>query len=273
MARTKPKVSKREVSFDPSKVDPAKLEKLDGKLFHPIPDGAGVTIGRELSYGECEGNALLDWKKTKALLAEFQIEFDVRVTCDHSGKTYLEIAQRGHSTYFSFPFQGIDARDAIKTTIDFQSRVGRNLAYGIYELFWAIYRSFEPDRKRRKDAFDKLLANCRERFSNLLKLKRERPVNSTVTDGITITEFERIESGRNPQTAEEVENDKREFHKMLSDAFAEAKQDKVRLTQDSIASRMFPKLSTEAAKAKFHRLLTKHQMNWPAMRKNCGKLY
>jgi hypothetical protein len=274
----KPKVSKRTIEFELGSVDPsrlaAKVAQSGGENgIFPMADGSGVTFGRRPDPGEINGEGLPDLKTDRGLFIERNINFVVRVTCDREGVTYLEIAQEGHQSFYRFPFTGIEYPDAVQATVEFDQWLSRFLIlYGMFPLFRGFYRSRESNKKKRSEAFDKITANFQTFFKNILKPKRERAIDATEHDGINITSYERIESGREPQTKEQKEKEKAAFITRAIRAFGEAKKDEIKLTQDVIASRMYPKLEVDAAKAKFIRLLIKHNIKWGTIKKSYGKL-
>ncbi len=223
--KTKPKVSSKRYEIDITRTDPADIAKFadtpEGKdsPFFAAPDGQGVTIGRSREY---EGKGLPDWKNDRQLFAELNLNFVVRVTCDREGITYLEIHQAGHQTYFKFPFKGIEYKDLFSIVPDFEQLLSRFLIrFGIYPLFWALYRAKESEKEKREDAYNSIKGNFEIFFKKILKPKPERKSEPReILPGFTIRTIEERD-GRPDKTEAELEQEKSKF---ISDVFKALKR-------------------------------------------------
>ncbi|MCC6825243.1 MAG: hypothetical protein IT172_05810 [Acidobacteria bacterium] len=168
------------------------------------------------------------------------MNFQVRITCDRELVTYLEIHEAGHKSFYSFPFKGIDYRDTVLASLDFQERLSRFLInYGIYSLFWALYRSKESDLKTRSEAFDRITEKFRKFFGRILKPKRERLIETKEEKGETIKTFELIETGRPTKTEAELDQERQEFKSDVFKALGRLKKENRQLTQYNAAMEIF----------------------------------
>lgn len=241
--KKKPIVSSRKVEFELGDRVPIDLANSpEGKDFglFPVLGGNRATIGRSLDYGEYEGTSLPEWRETRQLLSESRIEFDVRVTCDQEGITYLEIHQKNHQTFYSFPFKGIECRDAILAAAHFANGLSRYLVhFGIYPLFLGFYRRKESNREDRKTACDNIIKKFKTYFRDLLKLNREREIEIIEKDGLRISTYEKIASGREPKSDAELEQQKAKFIRDVFEAFRELDRQSLKRTQYGVGMAIF----------------------------------
>ncbi len=267
--RRKPTVSSKRYEIDITQTDPADIAKFadtpEGKdsPFFAATDGQGVTVGRSLDYGECEGVGLPDWKTDRQLFVELNLNFVVRVTCDQKGVTYLEIHQAGHQSFYSFQFKGIEYKDLFSIAPNFEQRLSRFLIQkGMYPLFWALYREKETDKDKRCEAYDKITANFEIYFKNILKPKREREIESKESDGLKITSYERIETGREPKTEAEIEQEKRKFISDVFEALKQIESEGGKRTQLDVGTIIFEDKDSEDIQSLMKNRCRKYDLKW-----------
>ncbi len=224
--------------------------------------GNGFSIGRSLDYCEYEGKGLPEWKNGRQLFVELNVNFVVRVTCDRGGTTYLEIHQAGNQSFHSFPFQGIEYRDAVFAAVDFQQRLSHFLInYAMYPLFWALYREKETDSKKKNDAYNAIEANFKTFFKNILKPKREREIGVIEENEIKITSYESIESGRNLQPEAEKQEERIGFLKDVFKAFSELDKKKItKPKQKDLRPYIFPRHADK--EKKISEMKKKHRLDY-----------
>lgn len=216
-----------------------------------------------MDYHEHEGLELPEWKNDRQLFCELNLNFVVRITCDREGTTYFEVAQDGHQSFYSFPFKGIEYKDAILATIDFEQRLSRFLIrFGMYPLFWALYREKETDQNKRSEAYEKISKNFETYFKSILKPKRERAIATSEHDGLRITNYAQIESGRTPQSANEVEREKKKFIQKIFDALKEIENRGGKKIQLDVGTIIFENIDDADPQSRIKHSLTKYGLKW-----------
>lgn len=250
--KSKSKITREDIEINIPQADPAQLAKFadtpQGKdsPFFATPDGSGVTIGRSLDCHEYEGIGLPDWTKDRALFAEIDLNFTVRVTCDREGTTYLEIHQAGHRSFYSFPFKGIEYSDLHSVVPAFENNLSSFLiSYGVLLPFFALYWK-GAEKKDRDEAYDTILEAFKDQFKAILKPKRKREIGKReIGPGVTVTTYESIESGANPKSEAEKKAEKEAFLEQVFRAFSRIETEGGKRTQLDVGNIIFEYAQTD----------------------------
>jgi len=143
---------------------------------------------------------------------EYQICLDVRLSVGENLNLELGIARRGAGTHFKYPLSGLTEEQLhnFLTYRDYDISMGIDAQDAIYHLVWACYRK-QDDEEGRKAAYEKIIANQKSRFIQLLGSRRYKEIIESEGNGVRISRCEPIQSGRNPQTQAEIEKEKEKF--------------------------------------------------------------
>lgn len=279
MPKPKPKVSSRRLTINLPTADPDSLSKGLGKdelesfgLYAYEAEGVrGFTIGTPLQPREHRGEGLPELGDNRGLIDQWNLNLDIRVSYDGDGKTYLEIARPGSGTFHRFEFGGIEFDEAIRATGKFNNRFETFLIYyGLSPLFSALYRSRHSEKKDRLDTLETLKEHYENVFKSILNPKRTREIESReMKSGIQVTNYERIESGREPQTKDQKEREKADFIHNVYCAFRTLDQENRKRSQYNVAVMIFDgqrsKARKELEKAIGNRL-RKFELRWKQLK-------
>lgn len=224
MPRKRSKTTTETLTFNPFEIDPsefadlAKTERLSEFGIYPMPGGRGVNFGRRMQPDEQKGEGLPELAGDRGEIMQWNLNLDIRVSCDTDGNTYFEIAWPGRGTFHQFKLEGIDFGNVRRAAINFNNSFETFLNYwGINLLFEGLYWE-HGEKKDREDAYDKIIKNFKNYFKSILKSKRKREIETReVRPGVKITVHESIDTGREPETEAEKEQQKQKF---ISDVFA-----------------------------------------------------
>ena len=172
----------------------------------------GVTSGRRLGFHEIEGEGLPTEKDSGSHHKEFNLNFDVRMSHDGKGSVEFLVAKKGARTHFKFPLVNLTAIQAEHALADFEQRMIHSyIMETLYCTAWACYRKQDDSVRKRKEIFDKIIANFEKYFRNILNRRGEKVVSEIEKDGYKITTYEPVESGRNKGTKKPRQLSKREI--------------------------------------------------------------
>ena len=272
MKRKPPKTSSRKLEID------LNGEGLDGFIGYaqgtegkefglsPAADGSGATVGIPLGYGQYEGKALTELPADRGVFQEINLAFTVRISYDNQGTTYLELIFSGHQTYWSFPFKGVEFRDALFATAEFESRLARFLAqYGIYSLFWALYR--QTDEAQRKESYEKIRSNLEHFFRNILVPKREKEIGVEEAPGVRVTSYARVETGRNPKSTTELDREKKQFQNDVYKALTIVEAEGGKRTQLDVGLVVFATVESGDVQSRMKHALKRYGLKWKELLK------
>jgi hypothetical protein len=223
--KSKQEVKRESLTLDILQIDLADLAELsEAERFglYQKPDGRGFTIGFPRNPDEHSGEGLPELGDREKI-DQWQITFDIRASFDHNeGKTFLEVARKGRGTFYSFDFEGKEFWKAQKASGRFNNSFGDFLIqYGIEQLFTSLYWQ-DSAKEICQDAYDAIITSFVNYFKLILKPKRKREIEKRqINPGVTITTYESIETGREPKTGAELDQEKSKF---ISDVFEALKQ-------------------------------------------------
>lgn len=172
----------------------------------------GFTLGRRLDPHESEGAGLPPARETDLFSQDYHIYLDARLSIGENRTVELRIARRGAGTHFTFPLTGLtdgQLYDFLKDR-DYDLSMGSVALDAIYYLVWACYRR-QDDLEGRKNAYEKIIKNQKNRFKQLLGSPRYKEIIESEDNGVKVSKCVPIESGRNPQTEAEIEKEKEMF--------------------------------------------------------------
>lgn len=198
------------------------LSKMsEGRLLGvlPSPDEPGYTFGRDLAFGEYEGEGLPDGNGE-------ELSFDLRVVRNGNQVSELQFACKGTGRHFRFRLEGLpdpniptkrDGQLKLKNSqlvamFDFLNRIKVQLPFNTYLLFWAYLRQF-ANRKRRAKDYRTIMENLELQFKPLLKWDKDRYrlIEERKIHGLVLETRVPIETGRFPKSEDETESERKVF--------------------------------------------------------------
>ncbi len=267
--KSKSKVTSKVYKWDAMNSNPSNFVEFantpEGKEspFFPMPDGRGVTFGRNLDADEIDGKGLPELGNEIALFDQFELNFEIRVSLDRERNAYLEIYQPGHPSYHKLRFNGIELDDAVIATARFKSGLARFLInFCISAHFESLYWQ-RASIEERKDSYDAIILSFENWFKSTLTPKRKREIGQReVVPGLIVTTYESIESGREPDSELQKEQDKNDFISKVFVALAEIETEGGKRTQLDVGTIIFENLDSNDVQSLMKYRCRKHGLKW-----------
>jgi len=222
----------------------------------------GFTFGRSLHPNEIEGEGLPEIQAGNVPLTEREITFTFRLSYSDAGDLNLELAEKGSKRHFNFPIRALNLRSATFAAAEFDHHLYFYLySQALYYCVLARARQQGDDAELKKIALEGILKALKSYFEGMLKPKRFKETDLKELKGVRIITEESIESGRNPKSESEIQQEKIKFLKDLYAAFKEHnKKNTTKPKQKELARHIFEQYAD--AEKKLSASLTQYSLNF-----------